>query len=76
MAATTVEIIKQDTRIELDEKGVKAAAVTLIGGIWATSVGPVLPQRTITVDRPFAWTIVELRSQAVLFSGVLVTPGD
>jgi serpin B len=72
---TKVGLIKQDTRIELDEKGVKAAAVSLIGGvIKATSVAPPLPHREIIVDRPFAFAIVENRSQTLLFNGVLVRP--
>jgi serpin B len=67
---TAVGIIKQQTRIELDEKGVKAAAVTLIGGISKTSVGPRYRNRDIVVDRPFAFSIVENRSQTILFNGV------
>lgn len=76
VARTTVGLIQQDTRIELDEKGVKAAAVTKIGGIRATSVGPRFPRRDIVVDRPFSWAIVELRSQTILFNGVFVDPDN
>lgn len=68
-----VDIIKQDTRIELDEKGVRAAAATLIGGVRATSVRPSYPRRVIVVDRPFAFGIVERGSQALLFNGVVVS---
>jgi serine protease inhibitor len=67
---TAVVIIKQQTRIDLDEKGVKASAVTLIGGISKTSVGPRYRNRDIVVDRPFAFSIVENRSQTILFNGV------
>ncbi len=67
-----VDLIKQDTRIELDEKGVRAAAATLVGGVRATSVRPKYPARTIVVDRPFAFAIVERTTQALLFNGVLV----
>lgn len=74
VADTTVGLIKQNTKIELDEKGVKAAAVTLVGGITKTSVRPPLPRRNIVVDRPFAFAIVENSSQTMLFSGVLVQP--
>jgi serpin B len=72
---TKVGIIKQDTRIELDEGGVKAAAVTLIGGvIKSTIAGPRLTRRDMIVDRPFAFAIVENSSQTILFSGILVEP--
>lgn len=72
---TKVGIIKQDTKIELDEKGVKAAAVSLIGGmIKTTSISPPVPRREIIVDKPFMFAIVENRSQTILFNGVLVSP--
>lgn len=72
---TKVGIIKQDTRIELDENGVKAAAVTLIGGIIkSTTIAPRLPERRVIVDRPFAFAIIENASRAILFNGVLVSP--
>ena len=67
-----VDLIKQDTRIELDENGVRAAAATLIGGVRATSIGASYPARTIVVDRPFAFAIVERTTQSLLFNGVLV----
>jgi len=72
---TKVGLIRQDTKIEFDEKGVKAAAVTQVGGvIKATSVSPPLPFREIIVDQPFAFAIVENGSQTILFNGVLVRP--
>jgi serpin B len=70
---TRVGVIKQDSRIELDEKGVRAAAATLVGGIRATSVGPDYPRREIVVDRPFAFAIVDNGSQTLLFNGVLAS---
>lgn len=72
---TAVGIIKQDTRIELDEKGVAAAAVTLVGSVIKSTV-PMLPHRTVVFDRPFTFAIVENSSQTLLFTGVLVTPGQ
>jgi serpin B len=70
---SAVSLIKQDTRIELDENGVRAAAVTLIGGVRATSVGPRFPRRSIIVDRPFSFALVELESQTILFNGVITS---
>ncbi|CAK6698399.1 serpin family protein [Synechococcus sp. CBW1107] len=72
--SSRVAVIKQDNRIELDEKGVRAAAATLIGGAVTTTVRPSHPRREIVVDRPFAFAIVERVSQALLFNGVLVSP--
>lgn len=72
VADTAVGLIKQDTKIELDEKGVKAAAVTMIAGITKTSAGPSFPRRDILIDRPFAFAIVENSSQTILFNGVFV----
>lgn len=73
---TKVGLIQQDTRIELDENGVKAAAVTMIGGMIKATVAPYFPHRRIVIDRPFAWSIVEGSSRAILFSGVLAEPVD
>lgn len=72
-AESKVGLIKQNSRIELDEKGVKAAAVTLIGGIERTSV-PVEPSEQMIVDRPFMFAIVEKATKAVLFTGSVVDP--
>ncbi len=68
-----VGLIKQNSRIELDEKGVKAAAVTIIGGIERTSI-PVEPSVDMVVDRPFMFAIVEKSSKAILFTGSVVDP--
>lgn len=68
-----VSLIKQNSRIELDEKGVKAAAVTIIGGVRTTSV-PAEPSLSLTLDRPFLFAIVEKQSQAILFAGSMVKP--
>lgn len=70
--SSVVGIIKQDTKIELDEKGVKAAAVTLIGGIERTAI----PARPIPVviDKPFAFAIGSKSKGALLFIGSVVDP--
>lgn len=72
-AESKIGLIKQNSRIELDEKGVKAAAVTLIGGIERTSV-PVEPTLHMVVNRPFMFAIVEKSTNAVLFTGTVVDP--
>lgn len=72
--ATKVGLIKQDTKIVVDENGLKAAAVTLIGGVKVTSIAPALPCREIIVNRPFVFSIVENSSHTMLFNGVVVQP--
>ncbi len=71
--ASIIGIIKQNSRIELDEKGVKAAAVTIIGGIEATSM-PQQPTVSLVVDRPFMFAIKEKTTGAVLFAGSVINP--
>lgn len=68
-----IGLIRQDGRIELDEKGVKAAAVTIIGGVRTTSVGP-MPTMNLVVNRPFHFAIVEKKTSTVLFAGTVVEP--
>jgi len=69
-----VRIIKQDTRLEFNENGVSAAAVTVIGGrVGVTSVRRSFPRREIVVDRPFSFAIVERSTGTILFNGVLTS---
>ncbi|HXH29404.1 MAG TPA: serpin family protein [Bacteriovoracaceae bacterium] len=68
-----VGLIKQNTRIELDEKGVKAAAVTIVGGMERTSM-PAEPQVEFTADRPFVFAIVDNTTKALLFVGSMADP--
>ncbi len=60
-----VGLVKQDTFIQVDEKGTEAAAVTSIG-IETTSV-PVYPE--IVCNKPFLYMVAERSSNAVLFVG-------
>jgi serpin B len=70
---TAVGLIKQDTRIELDENGVKAAAVTTVGGIRTTSIDIDIPE-VMTVDKPFFYAIADENTGAILFVGSVVNP--
>jgi serpin B len=65
-------LIKEVTRIELDEHGVKAAAAVM-AGLVAMGVGP-SPEFELNLNRPFAFAIVEKRSGTVLFLGELQDP--
>lgn len=70
---TAVGLIKQSSKIELDEKGVKAAAVTAIGGMERSAIIQ-QPQVVMKVDRPFVFAIVEKKTQTLLFVGTLTQP--
>lgn len=66
-----IGIIKQNTKIEWDEKGVKAAAATLVGGSERTSAPR--PVQFI-VDRPFYFAIYDSNSESFLYLGQVVDP--
>ena len=57
----------QKAVIELDEKGVKAAAVTVVS-VEATSV-PTEPIVTVTADRPYLYMIIDRTTNLPLFIG-------
>ena len=63
--------IKQIAGIQFDEKGVEAAAATIIG-IYTTSVGPVYPIDFV-LDRPFMYYITDNMNN-VIFMGVCYNP--
>lgn len=59
---------KQKARIEVDEKGAKAAAVTSVSGD-LMAAGPSLNSWEFIVDEPFLFLIREGSTGSVLFSG-------
>lgn len=66
-----VKNIKQIAGIQFDEKGVEAAAATIIG-IYTTSVAPVYPIDFV-LDRPFMYYITDNMNN-VIFMGVCYNP--
>ncbi|XP_050443090.1 uncharacterized protein LOC126847092 [Adelges cooleyi] len=58
--------------IEINEKGAKAAAVTVASVIPLSSIPP-LPPVTVNINRPFAFLLVNRASRNVLFSGQIYT---
>ena len=69
-----IDSVLQKTRFILDEEGTRAAASTMI----SMAAGAMMPQPEEIVefrmDRPFAFVIVEEKSGAVCFAGVVTDP--
>jgi serine protease inhibitor len=68
-----VSFVKQNTFVEVDEKGTEAAAVTTIG-LSNTSLPP-QPQ-VFAIDKPFVFAIRERTTNTLLFIGQVVNPLD
>lgn len=67
----SVSQIIHKTHIELDRKGTKAAAVTEIGIIKATSAFGEVPEVELTLDRPFIFAIMENDTDTPIFIGTV-----
>lgn len=66
--------IIQRTRIELDEKGTKAAAVTAVMANMCTTALPVEKEiKQVYLDRPFAFMIYDEVNEQIVFVGKVVT---
>jgi len=70
-ASIFVSFVKQNTFVEVDEKGTEAAAVTTIG-IEITSYPP--QPREFAIDKPFVFAIRERTTNTLLFIGQVVNP--
>jgi len=70
-ASIFVSFVKQNTFVEVDEKGTEAAAVTTIG-IELTSMPP--QKQVFVIDKPFVFAIRERTTNALLFIGQVVNP--
>lgn len=64
-----ISMVKQKTFIEVDERGTKAGAVTVIISA-PTSAGPVETKRVI-LDRPFIYMIVDCENNMPVFMGAI-----
>lgn len=70
-ASIFVSFVKQNTFVEVDEKGTEAAAVTTIG-VEVTSFPP--QPREFVIDKPFVFAIRERTTNTLLFIGQVVNP--
>ncbi len=67
--------IIQKTKLELDENGTKAAAVTAIMVDMATGAMPEeKEEKEVFLDRPFAFMIYDETNDQIVFMGKVVTP--
>lgn len=66
--STKLSFVQHNVKVEVDEKGTRAAAVTVVGVV-VTSV-PI----GVDIDRPFVFVIRERLSGTVLFTGVVRNP--
>ena len=64
----TLRAVLHGAAVEVDEKGVKAAAATFNEN-WGSGTGPPPPDVTLTFDRPFLYFIYDETTGYVLFSG-------
>jgi len=62
------------TRLEVDEEGTVAAAVTAIVGVPGSAAPRPMPTKTLVFDRPFALLLCDKETQAILFAGVIYDP--
>ncbi|MDX9904282.1 MAG: serpin family protein [Bacteroidales bacterium] len=72
-ASIFVSFVKQNTFVEVDEKGTEAAAVTTVG-VYTTSFPP--QPNEFVIDKPFVFAIRERTTNALLFIGQVVNPLD
>jgi serpin B len=70
-ASIYVDFVKQNTFVEVDEKGTEAAAVTTIG---IREVSFPAPPLDFVIDKPFVFAIRERTTNALLFIGQVVNP--
>jgi serpin B len=61
------------TKVDVNEKGTVAAAVTVIGGLGGCCAPPP-PKTTFHIDKPFLYFITDVASGAVLFMGRVNDP--
>lgn len=66
-----VSFVKQNTFVEVDEKGTEAAAVTTIG-IEVTSLPP--QPKQFVIDKSFIFAIRERTTNTILFIGQVINP--
>jgi serine protease inhibitor len=66
--------VDQRARVEVDERGTRAAAITTIGA--RRHAARVLPPFELVFDRPFRWAVEHVETGALLFLGRVLKQRD
>lgn len=69
-----VSDVLQKTKLELDENGTKAAAVTMIVADCAAAMPVEREKKEVTLDRPFAFMIYDRAEDQIVFLGKVTDP--
>jgi serpin B len=65
-----ISMMRQKAKIKVNEEGSEAAAVTIAGANYTTSLEPVVYQKaTFHANKPFVYVISERSSGVILFVG-------
>ena len=72
---TALGRILQRARVDLDERGTRAAAVTTVTAIAVSARIDEPPPFELRLDRPFAWGIEDAATGTLLFVGIVEDPG-
>ena len=57
--------------IAVDERGTKAGAATAVEMVAESAAGPIAEPKTVYLDRPFVYMLVDMESGAPLLMGTL-----
>jgi len=71
----SISEVKQKTYVDVNEEGTEAAAVTVVGVRAMAVMHSPSSRFTMVLDRPFFFVISDMKTQSVLFMGVLNDPG-
>jgi serpin B len=72
---TSLSRILQRARVDLDERGTRAAAVTTVSARAVSAPLDQPPPFDLRLDRPFVWGIEEEATGTLLFVGIVEDPG-
>lgn len=73
-ANLAISVVLQKTFIDVNETGTKAAAATSIDMEATSTEAPTKPEiREVTLDRPFAYLIIDSMTMTPLFTGVVTS---
>lgn len=73
---TSLSRVLQRARVDLDERGTRAAAVTAVIARAVSAPLDPPPPFDLRLDRPFTWGIEEAATGTLLFVGIVEDPGD